>query len=70
VSYNQGNTFSDNTYYGPWSFWAFSQGNTDSWSTWSAPLVACTQWETSSCPSGFGQDSGSTLATSGGPYWS
>jgi hypothetical protein len=68
VSYNWGNSFSDNTYYGPWQFWAFNQGDTDSWSKWTGPLSQCTSGQYS-CAGGFGQDSGSTYASTGGPWW-
>jgi hypothetical protein len=69
VSYDLGNSFSDNTYYGPWEFWAFNQGDADSWSTWTAALTSECSQSDYGCSNGFGQDSGSTLSTSGGPYW-
>jgi hypothetical protein len=68
ISYNWGNVFSDNSYYGPWEFWAFTQGDVYPWSRWKGTLSRCTlrqYW----CTGGFGQDSGSTYAASGGPYW-
>ena len=55
--------------YGPWQFWAFNQGDNDSWATWTGAGAQCTQGQYS-CTNGFGQDSGSTYASSGGPWWS
>jgi hypothetical protein len=69
VSYKWGNSFSGNTYYGPWQFWAFNQGDLDSWSTWTGSGSQCTQTQYV-CTNGFGQDSGGTYASSGGPWWS
>ena len=64
----QNNHFTDNTYTGSWSFWAWSQSNLDN-------PVTCAQWtaavtdqcgssgeiSSGTCSSGFGQDAGSTL---------
>jgi hypothetical protein len=69
VSYNWGNSFRDNTYYGPWEFWAFNQGDLDNWPTWTGTLSRCSQAQYA-CPTGFGQDAGSSYSASGGPYWS
>jgi hypothetical protein len=68
VSYDWGNSFSDNTYYGPWQFWAFNQGDVDDWAAWTGGLSQCSQGQYA-CTSGFGQDSGSTYASTGGPWW-
>jgi hypothetical protein len=69
IAFRQGNVFSDNTYTGPWHFWAWSQSNEDNpvtWSQWTAAVTdQCgTAGEISSgtCSSGFGQDAGSTLS--------
>jgi hypothetical protein len=60
VSYNWGNSFSDNVYNGPWSFWAYNQGDVDTWAEWTGALSGeCTQSQYV-CTSGFGQDAGST----------
>ncbi|HJP96312.1 MAG TPA: PA14 domain-containing protein [Candidatus Saccharimonadales bacterium] len=53
VTYNQNNTFSDNTYEGSWQFLPFEQGNLKSFAEWQA--------------SPYGQDAGSTLNSSTGP---
>ena len=34
ISDHQGNTFTKNTYAGPWRFLAFGQGNTVGWARW------------------------------------
>jgi parallel beta-helix repeat protein len=65
VTFHQGNTFADNTYNGPWSFFAWSQSNL-------ANPVAASQWmapaptddcasglASGTCSGGFGQDAGS-----------
>jgi Right handed beta helix region len=36
ITYDQGNHFADNTYYGPWQFMVLQQGNVVSWKTWTA----------------------------------
>ena len=68
ITFDQNNHFTDNTYNGPWNFWAWSQSNIDNpvtWAEWTAaPTDQCsTPAEISSgtCNSGFGQDAGSTL---------
>ena len=68
ITFDQNNHFTDNTYNGPWSFWAWSQSNIANpvtWAEWrAAPTDQCsTRKEISggSCNSGFGQDAGSTL---------
>jgi chitodextrinase len=67
IAFNQNNVFTGNTYSGPWSFMAWSQGNLDypiSWAAWSAAVTdkCSTAGEISSgtCDSGFGQEAGST----------
>ena len=69
IAFEQDNHFSNNTYSGPWHFWAWSQSNLAnpvSWAEWTAPVTdRCgTAGEISSgtCSSGFGQDAGSTLS--------
>ena len=69
ITFQQDNHFSDNTYTGPWHFWAWSQSNLAdpvTWAEWTAPVTdQCgTAGEISSgtCSSGFGQDAGSTLS--------
>ena len=53
ITYNQHNTFSNNTYEGSWKFLPFEQGN----------LKSFTEWQTSP----YNQDAGSTMnSTSGG----
>jgi hypothetical protein len=68
IAFQQDNHFSNNTYSGPWHFWAWSQSNLAnpvSWAEWTAAVTdQCgTPDEISSgtCSSGFGQDTGSTL---------
>ena len=68
ITFQQDNHFSNNTYTGPWHFWAWSQSNLANpvtWAEWTAPVTdQCgTAGEISSgtCSSGFGQDAGSTL---------
>jgi parallel beta-helix repeat protein len=69
LTFDQGNRFSDNSYIGPWHFWAWSQSNLDnpvSWSRWTRPVTdkcgSQTELRSGKCSSGFGQDSGSTLS--------
>ena len=68
ITFRQDNHFSNNTYTGPWHFWAWSQSNLANpvtWAEWTAPVTdQCgTAGEISSgtCSSGFAQDAGSTL---------
>ena len=59
IANSQNNHFTNNTYNGPWSFVAFSQGETVTWAQWTAGF-------TDSNGSGdhvAAQDSGSTLKT-------
>jgi len=67
IAFDQGNTWANNTYSGPWSFWAWSQSNIDNpvpHAKWQAAVTdkCATQGETQSgtCDTGFGQDQGST----------
>jgi parallel beta-helix repeat protein len=66
IAFDQGNRFIDNTYSGPWSFWAWNQGNQVTWAQWTAPVTdkCLTSGEQTSgmCTSGFGQDAGSTAS--------
>lgn len=66
IMFNQNNHFTNNTYNGPWSFLAWSQGNLDNpvnFATWSAPVTdkcgTSSEIASGTCNSGFGQDSGS-----------
>jgi parallel beta-helix repeat protein len=71
ISYDWGNSYANNSYYGPWSFWAWDQSDQNlpySWSMWTGPLARCPDGN-SNCANNFGQDAGSTLAASGGPGW-
>lgn len=54
ITFNQGNTFADNIYCGPWQFDALAQGAVYPFGTWTGPVSA----------GGFGQDAGSTLNSS------
>lgn len=72
ISYDWGNQFSGNRYYGPWSFWAWDQSDQSlpyTWEKWTGPLARCATTSDSDCDNNFGQDKGSTLARSGGPEW-
>ncbi len=67
ITFNQGNTFYNNSYQGPWHFMGWAQSNTDyplTFSTWQDPATdKCTgsdEIASGSCDSGFGQDAGST----------
>jgi hypothetical protein len=68
ITFRQNNVFKNNSYHGPWNFFAWSQSNQDNPVTWTQWTTAVTdQCATSSelssgtCNSGFGQDSGSNL---------
>jgi hypothetical protein len=68
VTFQQNNQFMDNTYNGPWSFFAWSQSNLDnpvSFAQWTAPVTdRCDlsgELSGGACNSGFGQDTKSTL---------
>lgn len=67
VMFNQGNSFYDNKYYGPWYFWPWEQSNTAypvSFTDLGKPVTdKCMlpgQIASGTCSSGFGQDAGST----------
>jgi parallel beta-helix repeat protein len=62
ISYNWGNEFRNNSYDGPWNFWAWDQADQNlpySWARWTGPLQRCSTSD-SDCSGGFGQDQGST----------
>jgi hypothetical protein len=68
ITFGQNNHFNDNTYTGPWSFFAWSQSNLDNpvtWPQWTAPVTdqcaTSDELASGSCNTGFGQDSGSSL---------
>jgi parallel beta-helix repeat protein len=64
IAFHQGNTFQNNTYTGPWNFWAWNFGNPITWGEWTAPVTdSCGdsgEIQSGECTSGFGQDAGST----------
>ena len=71
ISYDWGNKFYHNSYYGPWRFWAWEQSNLSlpySWAMWTGLLSRCVD-SSATCDSNFGQDKGSTITSSGGPAW-
>jgi hypothetical protein len=68
IAFQQDNHFSNNTYSGPWHFWAWSQStlaNPVTWAEWTAPATdrcgTAGEISSSTCSSVFGQDAGSTL---------
>ena len=68
VTFQQNNLFTDNTYNGPWQYFAWSQSNLDNpvtWAQWTGSVTdMCAQpgeLASGACASGFGQDAGSTL---------
>jgi hypothetical protein len=68
ITFRQNNVFKNNSYHGPWNFFAWSQSNQDNpvtWTQWTTAVTdqCATSGELSSgtCNSGFGQDSGSNL---------
>jgi hypothetical protein len=68
ITFQQNNKLTNNTYVGPWSFFAWSQSNIDnpvSWTQWTAPVTdkcdLSSELSSGSCNSGFGQDAGSTI---------
>ena len=68
ITFRQNNHFTDNTYAGPWSFFAWSQSNLDNpltWPQWTASVTdSCStagDIGSGTCNTGFGQDSGSSL---------
>jgi parallel beta-helix repeat protein len=67
IAFDQGNTWKDNTYAGPWSFWAWSQSNIDNpvpVAKWRAAVTdkcaTAGEVQSGTCETGFGQDQGST----------
>ncbi len=67
ITFNQNNSWSGNTYSGPWSFWAWAQSNIDNpipIAKWQAAVTdKCTtsgEVQSGTCDTGFGQDQGST----------
>lgn len=65
IAFKQGNVFENNTYGGPWMFWAWNFGNAVTWAEWTAPVTdSCSssgEIQSGQCTSGFGQDAGSTM---------
>jgi hypothetical protein len=70
LAFFQGNSWSDNAYNGPTTFWAWSQGNADnpvSWAKWTGNVAqgdkCSSPGERTSgyCAGPFGQDAGSTF---------
>jgi hypothetical protein len=62
ISYNWGNKFRNNSYSGPWHFWAWDQSDQNlpyDWARWTGPLQKCGTGD-SNCGGAFGQDQGST----------
>jgi parallel beta-helix repeat protein len=62
ITFQQGNIFRNNHYYGDWKFAGWETNNRTSWNNWraAAPSVPANK-TTYSPPSTFGQDAGSTL---------
>jgi hypothetical protein len=69
LTFFQDNVWSDNTYHGPSTFFAWNQGNGDNpvtWAMWSGSTTAgdkCTsaqEQQSGYCKGSFGQDTGST----------
>ena len=68
ITFQQNNHFTDNSYRGPWSFFAWSQSNLDNpvtYAQWTAAVTdSCDQpgeLSSGTCNSGFGQDPGSAF---------
>lgn len=65
IAFHQGNVFANNTYQGPWNFWAWNFGNQVTWAEWAAPITdgcgSSGEIQSGQCSSGFGQDTGSTM---------
>jgi hypothetical protein len=71
IQFSFNNEFRDNSYYGPWKFWAFAQNNGANpilWKTWQGRVRSCGGTE-SYCTGPFGQDAGSYYRSSGGLWW-
>jgi hypothetical protein len=67
ITFDQGNSWKDNTYSGPWNFWAWSQSNIDNpipHAKWQAAVTdkcsTADEVQSGTCETGFGQDQGST----------
>jgi len=60
ISNNQNNVFNDNTYRGPWSFLGFNQGDSVTWTQWTAGFAH----QNGSNDQFIGQDAGSTYNNS------
>jgi hypothetical protein len=66
LTFFSGDTWSDNTYYGPSTFYAWNQGNSVGWSEWTGPVAKGDKCSSSdernsgTCAGPFGQDTGST----------
>jgi Right handed beta helix region len=66
VTFFSGDTWSDNIYDGPSTFYAWNQGNSVSWSQWTGPVSEGDKCSSSderasgTCAGPFGQDTGST----------
>jgi hypothetical protein len=69
VSFAQNNVFSNNKYFGSWTFVSYDQGSVYDWSTWQAPKPDPTSSFNYISPGafGFGQDVGSTYDGSATP---
>ncbi len=70
LTFVQHDRFSDNSYVGPWHFWAWSQSNLlnpVTWSEWTKPATdrcgTSSELRSGKCSSGFDQDAGSTLTS-------
>ena len=66
LTFFSGDRWSDNTYYGPSTFYAWNQGNSVSWSEWTGPVAkgdkcsSSDERDSGTCAGPFGQDTGST----------
>lgn len=62
ITFQQGNIFRNNTYYGDWRFAGWEMNNRTSWNNWRAAAPAVpTNMNAYTPPATFGQDAGSTL---------
>jgi Right handed beta helix region len=70
LTFFENDTWSDNVYDGPSTFYAWNQGNSVSWSEWTGPVSEGDKCSSSqerasgACTGPFGQDSGSTYHVS------
>ena len=73
IAFNQSNTFSSNSYSGPWGFEDWNQNNQVSWAQWSGNIAAgdkCLgsgEQQSGACAGPFGQDAGSTYNSTTAP---